>query len=279
MPFTIKKLDLKGIKLDFKTKSLIPGRLYPSEGSNSLIVQALHQRNENIGYIILDLGDYIRRVTIYDELNLRISSTIRLIMLIDKITSQADSLVEEITERKKAEKKLKNAMSKLEKYNEILHYLSLKDDLTGLYNRRGFLTLGEQQLNYSMRNGKSFVLFYFDMDGLKRINDKYGHKEGDYAIKKTAQLLQKSFRGIDIIARIGGDEFTVLALDCDMEEAEKLKKRVRILFQNYNSAANKEYRLSISVGIIPVEGSSRLGFNELMALADMNLYVDKHNSH
>ncbi len=268
-----KRPDLSNIKPDFKTKDLLPNKIYPHDGQNRFIVQAL---NENIGTVILDLKDYIGNVTIYDELDLKVSSTIRLIMLIDKISRQALSLGEEIKERKKAEKKVKTAMSKLEKYNEILHDLSLKDDLTGLYNRRGFLTLGGQQLNYSRRFNKCFVLFYFDMDGLKKINDTYGHEEGDFAIKKTALLLQKSFRSIDIIARIGGDEFTVFAADCCTEEAEKLKKRVKILFQNFNNLSGKGYRLSISAGIVPVDGSSRLKFNELMALADRKLYEDKH---
>jgi len=264
--------------LKYKTKDLLPDKVYPNKRQNLFIVQLLHQKNERIGFVIMDMGDYIDKVTIYDELNLKVSSTVRLIMLIDKILKQAHSLEEEVRERKRAEKKLKSAMTKLEKYNEILHDLSLKDDLTGLYNRRGFNTLGGQHLNYARRNNKSFVLFYFDMDGLKKINDSYGHKEGDYAIKKTAQLLQKSFRSIDIIARIGGDEFTVLAIDCGLAIAEKLKKRVKVLFENFNALSKKGYRLSISSGIIHMDGTSTLEFGELMALADKKLYEEKNNA-
>ncbi len=270
-----RKTGLDPLKLDFKTGSLLPAAVYPSEGRNNFIIHALHQRNENIGFIILNLEEYLRNISLYDELCMKISSNIRLIMLIDKITQQTHFLSEEIKERKSAEKKLKRALAKLEKYNLILHDLSLKDELTGLYNRRGFLTLGGQYLNYAKRNNKEFVLFYCDMDGLKKINDSYGHKEGDSAIKKTAMLLQKSFRSIDIIARIGGDEFTVLAADCSREDAELLKKRLSVIFQNHNAAVNKPYKISISSGTIFVDHSVKLDFNELMAIADKKLYEDK----
>src|SRR5579885_3216035 len=94
-----------------------------------------------------------------------------------------------------------------------LRSLALTDDLTGLYNRRAFLTLASQQMKLSRRKGKSLLLFFADVDGLKRINDEFGHQAGDLAIARTAEALERSFRKSDIVARIGGDEFVALAFE------------------------------------------------------------------
>ncbi|HEY0971402.1 MAG TPA: two-component regulator propeller domain-containing protein [Gemmatimonadales bacterium] len=93
---------------------------------------------------------------------------------------------------------------------EVLRTMSLRDDLTGLYNRRGLLTLAEQQVRVASRDRRGFVLLFADLDGLKGINDTHGHAAGDRAITDAAALLRETFREADIIARLGGDEFVVL---------------------------------------------------------------------
>src|SRR5437588_1422229 len=105
--------------------------------------------------------------------------------------------IQDITERKRAEAALQS--------------LSLVDELTGLYNRRGFLAVTEQHLAAIRRNKKMPVILYADLDGLKVINDSLGHHEGDRALVKAAEIFRETFRSSDIIARIGGDEFVVLA--------------------------------------------------------------------
>ena len=108
-------------------------------------------------------------------------------------------VVRDITERKKFEETLRNT--------------SLKDDLTGLFNRRGLLKQAAPYFDFARRQKESLLLLFIDLDGMKRINDEFGHNEGDNALIKTAEILNRTFRNSDIIARLGGDEFTVLVTD------------------------------------------------------------------
>ena len=108
-------------------------------------------------------------------------------------------VVRDITERKKLEETLRNS--------------SLKDDLTGLFNRRGLLKQAAPYFDFARRQKENLLLLFIDLDGMKRINDEFGHNEGDNALISTAEILNRSFRSSDIIARLGGDEFTVLVTD------------------------------------------------------------------
>jgi len=105
-----------------------------------------------------------------------------------------------------------------------LNNLSQTDELTGLYNRRGFISLTRSSLELAQRMGKSGLLFFIDMDGLKVINDSYGHEEGDIAIKEIANILRSAFRKSDIVARLGGDEFTVFTTDTRYGSGGNYKK-------------------------------------------------------
>jgi diguanylate cyclase (GGDEF)-like protein len=89
----------------------------------------------------------------------------------------------------------------------------LTDELTGLYNRRGFFVSAQQQLKLANRYNKGIFIFSADLDDLKIINDNFGHKTGDSALVETANILKKTFRESDIIARIGGDEFVILGME------------------------------------------------------------------
>jgi predicted signal transduction protein with EAL and GGDEF domain len=97
--------------------------------------------------------------------------------------------------------------------------LALSDELTGLYNRRGFMALAERQLKLGRRSGRGMLFILVDVDGLKQINDSLGHSQGDSALRRTAEVLRKTFRNSDVIARMGGDEFAVLAIEasCNSE--------------------------------------------------------------
>ncbi len=121
--------------------------------------------------------------------------------------------IQDITERKRVEAALQN--------------LSLIDELTGLYNRRGFMAVTEQHLAAIRRNKQVPVILYADLDGLKTINDSLGHHEGDRALKKTADILKDTFRTSDIVARLGGDEFVVLAAIGQEEVADSLTERLQ----------------------------------------------------
>jgi diguanylate cyclase (GGDEF)-like protein/PAS domain S-box-containing protein len=174
------------------------------------------------------------------------------------------AIARDITERKLALEELKN--------------LSLTDDLTGLYNRRGFLTLAEQQMKHSNRSDERSVLVFADLDGLKQINDRFGHQEGSNAIVKAAQILKETFRESDIVARLGGDEFTVLATVASTDRADAIKKRLQQKIRGFNARHELDYDLSMSIGIAQLDPKTNLSIDELIRKADAAMYEHKQQA-
>lgn len=156
-----------------------------------------------------------------------------------------------------------------------LRSLSLIDDLTGLYNRRGFSELGQQQLRVARRTGRAVLLVFLDVDDLKTINDTLGHQGGDRALIRVADLLKETFRQSDILARIGGDEFAVMALEASEDNQDRLIQRLRARIQEVNDDVGTPFHLSVSVGAarFPGEGTSRL--EDLLAEVDEAMYREK----
>jgi two-component system, cell cycle response regulator len=163
--------------------------------------------------------------------------------------------------------------------HESLKALSFTDELTGVYNRRGFITLLEQQMALARRMKKGFYLFIIDLDYLKQINDTYGHLVGDRALIDTAKCLRSSFRHHDIVGRIGGDEFAIVAINAGQESGAYLKQRMLEKVQDYNRQIQEPYRLSFSIGKAYFDGVRHLSLDELIQLADKELYLDKRLSH
>ena len=169
--------------------------------------------------------------------------------------------IEDVTERKRAEAAIKT--------------LSLVDELTGLYNRRGFLAFSEQHLISVQRANKSLMVVYADLDGLKQINDSFGHKEGDRALTKTAEILRETFRSSDVLGRLGGDEFTVFAAVEPEGGVETVMARLNDKFL--------EVQLAKSVALSPLSQrgpgihASRecRTVEDLMAEADESMYQNK----
>jgi len=157
-----------------------------------------------------------------------------------------------------------------------LRYLALTDDLTCLYNRRGFFAAATQQLKLAQRNAQSVLLFFCDVDGLKKINDTYGHREGDLALIMTADALEQTFRGSDIAARLGGDEFVALALEASNQTQEVVLRRLEKNLKKLN-ASESRYELSLSVGVARFDPQSAISLGELMTQADEAMYEQKRN--
>ena len=151
--------------------------------------------------------------------------------------------------------------------------LSLMDELTALHNRRGFISLAEQRLKLTGRQGVRSTLVFIDVDNLKYINDNFGHREGDYALQQIAGLLRECFRESDIIARLGGDEFCVLL--SDTAEAADLLVRERLcdLIDKSNVRSRRCYALSVSLGIVEVAGPYQL--EQQISRADALMYEHK----
>ncbi len=171
----------------------------------------------------------------------------------------------DITERKKMEKQLKA--------------LSLTDELTGLYNRRGFFNLAEQQLKLAKRAKENVFLLYLDLDRFKEINDTFGHNEGDEALKDIAMILKGIYRDSDVIGRIGGDEFVVFPIGTDDETIEIVVDRLLKNIDIHNRKSNKSYKLSVSVGVANYDPIDPCSLGELITKADKIMYEDKKKKH
>ena len=160
-----------------------------------------------------------------------------------------------------------------------LRSLSLIDDLTGLYNRRGFSDVGEQYLKLAKRTARGVTMVYLDLDRLKTINDSLGHYVGDRALLQVAAILKATFRRSDIIARLGGDEFGVLALEASRESSERLIQRLRESVMEFNQTSAEPYQLSVSIGMARHEDDLRIRLDELVTEADSAMYREKHAKH
>ena len=158
---------------------------------------------------------------------------------------------------------------------EALREMSLVDDLTGLYNRRGFMALAEQQLKIANRSKKELSLIFADLDDLKKINDTFGHDEGDRALAQAAAALREVFRESDIIARIGGDEFAVLAIDTSEWKPAALARRIQERVSALTARRDRPGAVSLSVGITCYDPENPCSVQELLAAADKKMYKDK----
>jgi diguanylate cyclase (GGDEF)-like protein/PAS domain S-box-containing protein len=191
--------------------------------------------------------------------------------------SQANELLElDIARRKITEQELARKAKDLATANAELENLSLIDDLTGLHNRRGFLTLAEHRIKLAVRTGEPFSIVFVDLDGLKQINDSWGHEEGDRALGETANVLRSSFRASDILARIGGDEFAVFVSEAD---ETSIAGRIRGYLHDLNLKPGRSYALSLSLGVVlGASAENSAASNDIGALlgqADALMYREK----
>jgi diguanylate cyclase (GGDEF)-like protein len=174
-------------------------------------------------------------------------------------------------------RQLNDAEKSLEKVREaknLLYDVSLKDELTGLYNRRGFLTFAEEQIKLACSGRRELLVVFADVDGLKAINDGHGHSEGDRALKSTAEVLLTVFRDTDVVARMGGDEFAVLALDCSLAGLVRINAHFDKMLRVVNERDCK-WKLSISVGTVHVDSKHQISIAELLSKADKVMYERK----
>lgn len=171
--------------------------------------------------------------------------------------------------------KFSDAFVKIEKLVEE-NKAVYTDELTGILNRRGFYEQGGNLFKTALITGDRFTLFFGDLNKLKTINDSFGHKEGDEAIRSTAQLLKNTFGKDDIVARMSGDEFIAISVNkASEEEAKKIIERVNINFHKHNLSSNKPYELSISMGYSICLPTVNTTFDDLIHQADTMLYDAK----
>lgn len=161
------------------------------------------------------------------------------------------------------------------RYEEALRTLSLVDDLTGLYNRRGFLTFGHQLLRLASRSSRPVHVLFADLDGLKEINDAHGHAEGDRALAAAAHVLRATFRRSDVVARIGGDEFAALALETTDRGIDVLEARVRERLAASRSLPERPWVLDLSLGHVRWDPAAPRALEVLLEEADRAMYERK----
>ena len=211
--------------------------------------------------VLGEVNDAERRVKCKDGRIIDVSLNVSAIRDKNGNITYGRSIWRDITERKEQE--------------ETIRTLSITDQLTGLCNRRGFTALAEQQLRVAERTRTGILLLFADVDNLKQINDRLGHKSGDEALVETANILREVFRKMDIIARIGGDEFAVLASEASLEYAGIIRNRLQDRLNNHNSNARRDYNLSLSIGIVYHPPPPPYSLDELISRADSLMYEEK----
>ena len=164
---------------------------------------------------------------------------------------------------------------KLERQAAMIERISVTDELTGLYNRRGFVILAGQHQELAIRESSPFAIMFADLNGLKKINDSMGHAVGDFALRRVASVLKASVRDADIVARLGGDEFVILLHHADPTNVDLVGARVRQRLSEDTTPGEGVAALSVSIGTAFYSPDHPASIAELLVEADRNMYVDK----
>ena len=176
----------------------------------------------------------------------------------------------DITEQYIAEEQLK-------KSNEQLHIQSITDPLTQLYNRRYLMDIGLMQFQLSCHNNQPLSVIAFDIDYFKNINDTYGHDIGDEILIKVSQAAKESLRSADILARVGGEEFTVILVNTNADKALEIAQRIQeSIRETYVLIGKKKVTCTVSIGIITTDENTLL-YSDILKRADAQLYKAKDN--
>jgi len=193
-----------------------------------------------------------------------------------------DGILVDITREKMAEEALKKALREREKASlerqkmiKRLESISLTDDLTGLYNRRGFFMFAQHYLQVTSRKKTPLFLLFMDVDNMKRINDSYGHHIGDAALVRMAAILRKVFRSSDVKGRMGGDEFALFPIGTNLISVEAALNRLKKAIAAFNARKRRSFRLSISSGIACYDPQYPSTIEELLVRADKLMYEQK----
>ncbi len=227
-----------------------------------IFISALDQVDEKVRAFELGAVDYITKPFQEKEVLMRVKNQLLIQQQHQELLEKNQLLKQEIQERLRAE--------------EEVRQLSLTDELTKLYNRRGFFILAEQQLKIARRTQTSYCILFADLDGLKTINDTLGHDIGDKVIVDAAQILKQTFRDADIVARLGGDEFALFLPIC-AGKSEDFYLRLQDNIERFNQQPDRAYVISISLGVQPGDMNSDLSVEELIGLADKLMYKHKRS--
>lgn len=224
----------------------------PNDRRRTMVISPLFMNEEQYGAIVCEL-EHSYFSYIY-SLTPQICTAIKLTTLVAQLETSLDA-----------------AQSR----NNQLNRMSMIDELTGIYNRRGFYVTANRILKATENEGKNAVLIFGDLDNLKTINDTFGHDDGDYAIVSAANFIKGSLRTSDVVGRIGGDEYAAFAICENKEIISKLPSRIKNIAKLHNLRSSKPYNVTISIGLYELVCSPTLNIQEFMDKADSALYEDK----
>jgi diguanylate cyclase (GGDEF)-like protein len=195
------------------------------------------------------------------------------IELLQALADSTSVALENVRVYEELERRVQERTAALQEAHDLIHALSITDEMTDLSNRRGFFMLAEQVRAHAFRQKQPATLLFLDLDGLKAVNDSLGHEAGDALIKGAARVLRSCFRQSDVIARMGGDEFCVLALDTD--DGASVLARLDEQLARHNEHMAPAARVSFSVGRVSVPPDLAITLDELLASADRAMYENK----
>lgn len=227
-----------------------------------IFISALDQTTDKVRAFELGGQDYITKPFQELEVLMRVKNQLLIQHQHQQLLLQNQRLEKEIQDRIKAEIEIRK--------------LSLQDEMTGLYNRRGFFFLADQQLKLAQHARVFLYLLFIDLDGLKHVNDSFGHEVGDRMIIDAARLLKGTFRDSDIVSRLGGDEFVVL-ISSNSESEKEFRSRLQANLDRFNLERKDLYRLSFSIGVKKCEIEEGCFLEKLLEEADRLMYEHKRS--
>ncbi len=233
----------------------LTNKFVKDEYRRTMVLQALYFNCEHYGMILMESSS-IGLMSEIMNISLQISTAIKLTQFMGQLTYALDNV---------------------EEANRKLSVESVTDQLTGIYNRRGFISESEKILYDKKGNTCSGAVLYADLDCLKIINDTFGHKEGDFAIRKASEILCSSLRKSDVVGRVGGDEFVAFVMDIDEKRIKTVCRRIQELAASFNNVSAKPYNIGISTGLYLFNTADGESIDQLMSGADKDLYNNKKN--
>lgn len=231
---------------------------YMPENRFTFIASPVFCSEENYGLLLYDIDT--------DDYNFYNS-------IITSQLSYAIKLSNVLEAQKAVQSDLRESLTQATTRNQHLNQISKSDELTGIYNRRGYIENARNCIKCN--HGENAAVIYADMDNLKQINDLFGHDEGDYAIRKTAEILSVCMRTNDIVARFGGDEFAAFALTQENDFSNILRERINAACDEINSRSGKPYMIRISIGVYEFTCAPDTDLQDIMNKADKILYENK----
>ena len=242
-----------------RTENMFNNEFIPTYRRQTVIVFPLFVGEDMYGMLVSELDS--SNLTNVSPVSYQIAVTLKSLYMIE--------------EQNRAKENLQTSLNQFMEDNLLLDAIAKSDELTGLYNRRGFLDYTQREIGKPDNKGRRALICYADMDNLKYVNDKFGHDDGDFALREIASILKDAFRENDIIGRMGGDEFIVFAMVTVSDYEKQIKDRIVNITKRHNDDAGKPYPIEMSVGICEFSCGADVDIHEIIDRADEKLYKEK----